>query len=1781
MKGLRALCCSKGNQDDDDQHTPPSRPTQSRPEKETQSTPGSETTSTIVTQEKPTQSRPEKETQSTPGNGENETISNTVTQQKPAQSRPQVETEITQNTTKTDAITTEKKEKAAPRDLWKEAYEQLDPGDRKHVSGDGTATDAINGVIDDTTAKYEQWKNGGLRISQSNGNEINLRDTTEKIIGAAMKAQDVISTFVSFDPTGHASSAWTIISFGMSVVQNNLDRRDAIFASSEYLAENLAYYAVIDTNYRNKGVASDHYLDEALLKIYSAILAFTVEVKKARDEKAPSRALKSVFAVSDQALSTLKSAISDNSEAAAKWLTLSASLRDRKDAAVHLSKIKTIESKLLTAEEERQVSWISTAPYSRPQRESRNKRVGNTGDWLLETKEYNHWKSNPGELLWLPGISGCGKSVLCSTAIHDIEQDCDVDNSKYLVYWYFRFGDDMTQSVDPMIRSLIRQLSRSPLAESVTELWKKNALKGSELESDAISELFLDVVSRITGEIYLVIDALDECPENAFSSERGLALSFLMDTLERFNKKVHILVTSRQEYDIEKKLGAFPRIDLEASLAKDVESFVARSIEKSLLKDRLDQKTKDLIMTRLLSSKERRFRWAELQIIELKQCLGPEEVEEVLNAVPETLEDAYRQVLNRIKRNRDKQLARDVFMTICCSPIALDLNLVAAIVGVSFPDSIPMVCTTQLVSVYEEQIRFAHFSVQEFLIVPETGGPYHECQFSQTSGHMFLLTKTLNCLLEQRTLLTKTEVKAKAKGQAFFLYAAKYWNTNLAALGDLDQLSSEMQDKIDGIFTEPNVYYNWVRGSFGIWRFSDDVEENSSSLEEYDEPLYQASSMGLFRTVTKLLNQDADHDAESMAYRYGRAVQAASNKGHEMIVRLLFDRGADVNTEAGRYGGALQLASAGGYENIVRLLLDQGAEVDADGLISGTALQAASKKGHENIVRLLLDHKADVNAQGGEHGSPLKAAIWEGHENIVELLLDQGAEFSTQRGYHETTMSAFSAAVYLGRANIVQILLDRGADLSAYGLFTDLLQTVIREGHEEILGMLLSRAPDMDGQETINCADFMVEQTITCGNESIMQMLLDRGVDVNTQLLSGKNILQTASFKGQANIVQLLLDRDADINAHPEGSSALLIAIFAEHKEIVQMLLDHGAELNTQEASEMTELQAASSKGFEEIVRILLDRGADVNMQGGEYGNALQAASAEGYKQIMQLLLDRGAKVNAQGGKYGNALLAVLSDKIISTTSPAESEEMAQLLLRRGADVNAQGGEYPKSALEAASYSGYKDTVQMLLDRGADVNAEGVYINSLAAALTQGHKEIAKVLLDRVDINKQGEESVKAVLEAAISGGSKETVQLLLDHGVKINAQGGESGTAALQIALSNGYEEIVQLLLDRGVDVNSQGGQYGNALQAASLNGNEKAVKMLLDRGAKIDAQGGEFGSTALQSALSNGYEEIVQLLLDRGADVNAQAGTSGSALQAASINGNEEAVKMLLDRGADINAQGGICGNALQAASSDGNEEIMQILLDRGADVNAQGGEHGNALQAASLNGNGEAVKMLLDRGADFNAQGGAYGSALQAASSNGKREAVEILLDQGADVNAQGGKYGSALQAATYEGYERVARILLGRGADINAQGGEYGSAIQIAMSDRRGWHTELLPMLVEEGANLNTQAELDRALQIALRLAEESRSEETICVLLDRGANLDTQAELDRTLRDAVDNMWEETVRILLDRGADFNAPVKFGDTALQIAIEFASSPRYKGIVAMLRERGAEIPVEEEQ
>ena len=110
-------------------------------------------------------------------------------------------------------------------------------------------------------------------------------------------------------------------------------------------------------------------------------------------------------------------------------------------------------------------------------------------------------------------------------------------------------------------------------------------------------------------------------------------------------------------------------------------------------------------------------------------------------------------------------------------------------------------------------------------------------------------------------------------------------------------------------------------------------------------------------------------------------------------MKLLINKGADVNAKAASNSGrtALQAAAGNGHEAIVKQLINKGADVNviAAWWLGRAALQAAVENGHETVVQLLIDTGVDVNT--GRNETPTQLASKAGYMGIVELLRANGA----------------------------------------------------------------------------------------------------------------------------------------------------------------------------------------------------------------------------------------------------------------------------------------------------------------------------------------------------------------------------------------------------------------------------------------------------------------------------------------------------------------------------------------------------------------------------------------------------------------------------------------------------------------------------------------------------------------------------------------------------------------------------------------------------------------------
>ena len=89
------------------------------------------------------------------------------------------------------------------------------------------------------------------------------------------------------------------------------------------------------------------------------------------------------------------------------------------------------------------------------------------------------------------------------------------------------------------------------------------------------------------------------------------------------------------------------------------------------------------------------------------------------------------------------------------------------------------------------------------------------------------------------------------------------------------------------------------------------------------------------------------------------------------------------------------MACGNGHLEVVRLLLEKGADINSRNLFGETSLDIACYKGHLEIVRLLLERGADMGAQKAKqtpHQTSLHFACSASHFDVVQLLLEKGAD---------------------------------------------------------------------------------------------------------------------------------------------------------------------------------------------------------------------------------------------------------------------------------------------------------------------------------------------------------------------------------------------------------------------------------------------------------------------------------------------------------------------------------------------------------------------------------------------------------------------------------------------------------------------------------------------------------------------------------------------------------------------------------------------------------------------
>ncbi|TVY35584.1 hypothetical protein LSUB1_G005613 [Lachnellula subtilissima] len=619
------------------------------------------------------------------------------------------------------------------------------------------------------------------------------------------------------------------------------------------------------------------------------------------------------------------------------------------------------------------IKWLSCTDPSFNHLAACKKHQPMTGEWFTKGSIMKEWMETQNSLLWLYGIprdlmltiySGMWEDYLeywksaayygafSSTIIEQMKLHCDKPDFA-LAYFYFDFSDSEKQKLSNLLSSLLAQLCSKAacLPEQMTEWYKKCGHNQHSASVKELSDALSMMMSEFDDQVFLVIDALDEF---ARIGERGELLTLLEDIHSWSLPKVHLIVTSRPEPDINAVLMPLSKLEAISIQGSQVQSDISLHIRSQLAEDpklkKWPSEVKEDIEKALSARAGGMFRWVFCQLEALKKCRKR-------NILLETLDDTYARILSQIDKN-DKMEARRALLWLAFSERPLRIEELAEAAVVDPESDPPFSPENRLLNPHGDILEILGSLVTIFVKPAQRGLDDDESDDSDLDGW---------------------DYDKYGPG-----YSDEYEQTEikLAHFSVKDYLvSTRIQAPKTAIFSATPVEGNsFIARSCLLYIFH--YTESCTKYTRFILPV-DSDSFPLLLYACRLW------------YNHAKAVPASNRMSVDLIAfRLLVSNTASIDLLGNglpflRFSHmlrptALNIASQLNLEGVVRMLLEWKADINAAHDSSGaTALQIAAEEGHEGVVRLLLEHNANIEAKVRFGATLLFCAATRGQETVV------------------------------------------------------------------------------------------------------------------------------------------------------------------------------------------------------------------------------------------------------------------------------------------------------------------------------------------------------------------------------------------------------------------------------------------------------------------------------------------------------------------------------------------------------------------------------------------------------------------------------------------------------------------------------------------------------------------------------------------------------------------------------------------------------------------------------
>ncbi|KAF2100833.1 hypothetical protein NA57DRAFT_54907 [Rhizodiscina lignyota] len=584
-------------------------------------------------------------------------------------------------------------------------------------------------------------------------------------------------------------------------------------------------------------------------------------------------------------------------------------LQDHKTAQDELTEMKSLVELMRATQMSSTIQdWFKAPDALIEHNDASAKRHPGTGMWFVKDPIFRSWISQANSFLWLYGFAGCGKSVLCSTAIQHAFRQRRRDASIGVAFFYFKFNDESKQTQSAMLRALLWQLA-SQLSDGHSRIQRLHeSYKTGSPPAAVLSEQLRECI-RPFHQVYVLIDALDESPRG---SRRDNILSTIRTMRDWSMPGLHLLVTSRDELDIRESVDAAPDEEVAMKndgIDQDISNFIAEKLSTDLKLRTKWQAHRDRIQEALAKGAQGVFRWVDCQFEALRRCpRSKHHLEQCLRSLPRSLDETYERMLLSIDEESYEE-ARRILMLLCFSSrplkvsevlhgIAVDLGeqaclnrdrllegtddlceICSGLIDFGFEAKEGVDSNTDSTSL-EVTVRIAHFSVQEYLESARIR--QHNARFfamTSISAHQEIATICCVYLLEPE--LSKGQLTPeKLVELPLAHFAAQFWYHHYQKAKNT---TKQLHELIIEIFLQHNSFVKWVRLhdlADRPWVTEVRFERTSDDIAP---ALYYASFLGLDWIIHEIL----------------RAGIATGRKGEDIV-----------NAQGGYYGNALQAASS-------------------------------------------------------------------------------------------------------------------------------------------------------------------------------------------------------------------------------------------------------------------------------------------------------------------------------------------------------------------------------------------------------------------------------------------------------------------------------------------------------------------------------------------------------------------------------------------------------------------------------------------------------------------------------------------------------------------------------------------------------------------------------------------------------------------------------------------------------------------------------------------------------